>query len=146
MSLSLRTQWTKRLDAAQFDSSWQGQIEARVLRFLLSRYSGSHEEAPLAACPLFQGESPHGRAQLPLSEKQQRARLGHISNVVHEAESQPLLLLERLYRAHDVLVEERSHSPLSNAIKTFVAPHPVLLTRVDACFWFSLIRNGRLPR
>lgn len=81
MILSLRARWLERLGAAQSDSSWQSQVEARVLRFLLARYQGEETIAPLAPFPLQEGESPSGRAHLPLTARQIGERLKHIAKI-----------------------------------------------------------------
>ncbi len=75
MSLSLRERWQRRLDEAQGDPSWQ----TRVYRFLLARYGGQEEEAPLAVFPLYEGDLVAGRANLLLSPQEQGKRLSHIA-------------------------------------------------------------------
>ncbi|BCM91300.1 hypothetical protein IAD21_03166 [Abditibacteriota bacterium] len=81
MSLLLRERWLKQLEAAQTDPSWQGQVEARVLRFLLARYEGKGEDALLAPFPLYEGQSPYGRTHLPLTGRQIGERLRHIAKI-----------------------------------------------------------------
>lgn len=78
MNLPLRVRWQKQLDAAQTSSSWGARVEARVLRFLLARYAGSSEEAPLPKFPLYEGEAAPGRARMLLSPRDQNKRLSHI--------------------------------------------------------------------
>ncbi len=127
---SIHANWSKRLEAAQLDSSWQGQIEARVLRFLLSRYGSATEAAPLPDCPLFQGEAPHGRAKLPLSSQQQRARLSHIAQVEKQRPSEKrmgvdssiegLAYQEFLLRRNHEAQQKSDDKPLTKTILRYV--------------------------
>lgn len=106
MSFSLRTGWIERLQAAQNNFSWQAQIEARVLRFLLSRYKVTGGEAPLVDFPLQEGDEPYGRAHSPLSQRQLRGRLNHIATTATEAHAQPPSISDRAFEAHMLLLEE----------------------------------------
>jgi len=87
----LRGNWQRRLDAAQLDPAWSAQIEARVLRFLLSRYEGASQESPVPIQPFYRGEEPHGRAKVPLSPRAQRGRLEDVARGNIEAHAAPVI-------------------------------------------------------
>lgn len=90
MSLSLRVMWTNRLQTASASSSFSARVEAKVLRFLLSNYAGSTEEAPLPDCPLYEGDLPYGRSRVPLTSLQQRRRLNEIARIKSESRVEPV--------------------------------------------------------
>jgi hypothetical protein len=86
MNSILRVEWEDRLESAELNPSWRSRLEAKVLRFLLRRYAGLTEEAPIPVRQFYRGETPHGRAKMALSTEQQRERLGHLAAVRREAE------------------------------------------------------------
>ena len=92
MNLPLRNRWLERLDAAQTNSSWGARIETRVLRFLLARYAGSSQEAPLSDFPLYEGEQAPGRARALLSERESKKHLIRIeqNNLEREEIFEPI--------------------------------------------------------
>ena len=98
MNSPLRESWTKRLDAASLDSSWSARIEEKVLRFLLQRYAGSGEEAPVPRPPLYEGESPEGEAKAPHTPVSRSRTLRRIAQGNFEAHNEPVdsLLGDRL--------------------------------------------------
>ncbi|RYX82530.1 hypothetical protein EON83_19060 [bacterium] len=111
MSHTLQVRWQKQLETAQSDPSWQAQIEVRVLRFLLARYEGKGEEMPLAPFPFYRGQSPYGRAHLPLSQQQMGERLRHIAEVERQrvAETPRFFDWDRI-SYQDVLAHQRSEA------------------------------------
>lgn len=86
MSRSLRIQWQKQLEAASVDPSLKAQAEVRVLRFLLSRYRGQQDAAPLTSFPLYEGQPVRGRARMLLSRREQHQRLEEIAEVRRETD------------------------------------------------------------
>lgn len=88
MKMNLRDGWATRLEAAQSavaasdaDFSWRAQLEARVMRFLLARYSAAPQAPPLGPLAVFEGAALYGQSRALLSQAQQRARLHHIAQV-----------------------------------------------------------------
>ena len=92
MNLPLRTRWLEKLDAAQTNASWGARVETRVLRFLLSRYAASSEEAPLSDFPLYEGEQAPGRKRSLLSERESHKHLIRIeqNNLEREEIFEPI--------------------------------------------------------
>jgi hypothetical protein len=149
MSLPLRVRWAKQLDAAQLDPSWQAHIEVRVLRFLLARYSGAQDVAPLPTFPFYEGSIVPGRAKMPLAQREQRRRLEHISLIGSQIPPDFLGFIDRRIQrqAWDSYQRRQRHEKLQQAKAPESLASSQWLWRDASEYVFTLlVRLKRPPR
>jgi hypothetical protein len=91
MNPVLWVEWENRLEAALENPAWRSLLEAKVLRFLLSRYASSSEETPVPARSYYRGRSPIGEAKVPPSPITTKRTLRRIARANFEARDEPVL-------------------------------------------------------